>query len=419
MLRKVILYMCIAGLSLGYALSEEEGDKILQLKLGHPEFADKTMSVSPGQIYSAKSGTSLSFEKMLQQMSSARVVYVGESHNSLPMHQIQARIIRALFAQGQDLSIGLEMFTEERQAFLNQWSLGLLTEDEFIRAAEWYVAWNFNYNYYSDIFNASRDLNIPIYALNAPRTLISKIRMRGWDALTEEEKAQVPEPDLSHDGHRQLIRAVFADMDMPHQMKGAGLEKVFESLYRAQSAWDEVMAHNVVQALDWNERRMVVLAGAGHCWYNLGINRRVYEKKNWAYSTVICVTVPKGESSVTVSRGLADFVWALAEEDKPVYPSVGLKFKKFEHLENLVLDQKPIDGMALDAGFEKGDVILTVDDRNFYGINDLRIYLSKFTWGDQVKIKLLRNGQEKEIELEFKVPQEEKDETKENREVRQ
>ncbi len=418
MIKNIFLYTCMVGLCLGFGRAEEEGEKLLQLKLGHPELADKTMSISADKIYSAESGSALSFEQMLQEMSSVRVVYVGESHNSLPMHQIQARIIRALFAQGQDLSIGLEMFTEERQSYLNQWSLGLLSEEEFVREAEWYIAWNFNYDYYADIFNASRDLNIPLYGLNAPRTLISKIRMRGWDALNEKEKILIPEPDLSHEGHRQLIRAVFADMDMPHQMKGAGLDKVFESLYRAQSAWDEIMAYNVVRALEWNERRMVVLAGAGHCWYNLGINRRLYEKKNWSYRTVICVVIPKGETAVTVSRGLADFVWGLPEEDKPVYPSIGLKFKKFDHLENLVLEQKPIDGVALDAGFEKGDVILTVDDRNFADINVLRIYLSKFGWGDQVRIKLLRNAQEKELKLEFEAPKEEK-ENQESSEVGQ
>ncbi len=415
MLKKAFLYLCLVGFCLGHSDAAQEDDKILQLQLGQPELAKKTMSVSPNKIYSAEKGTVLSFEQMIQKMSSARVVYVGESHNSLPMHQIQARIIRALFAQGQDLSIGLEMFTEERQTYLNQWSLGLLTQEEFIREAEWYVAWNFNFNYYADIFSDSRDMKIPIHALNAPRTLISKIRMKGWNALNEEEKAQVPEPELSHEGHRQLIRAVFADMDMPHQMAGAGLEEVFESLYRAQSAWDEVMAYNVIRALDWNERRMVVLAGAGHCWYNLGINRRVYEQTKWPYRTVICVEIPKGETQVTVSRGLADFVWGLPEEEHPVFPSIGLKLKKFDHLENLVIEQKPIDGVALDAGFEKGDVILAVQDHPFTDINALRIYLSGFGWGDQVRIKLLRQAQEKEIKLDFELP---KAEELENGEVK-
>jgi S1-C subfamily serine protease len=149
---------------------------------------------------------------------------------------------------------------------------------------------------------------------------------------------------------------------------------------------------------------MVVIAGSGHCWYNLGINRRVYEKKAWPYRTVICVIVPKGESSVTVSRGLADYVWGLPEEEKPVYPSIGLRFKKFDHLENLVVERKPIDGVALEAGFKQGDVLLSVAGRNFSDINTLRIFLSEFSWEDQVTFKVLRNAQEKEVVVDFQPP---------------
>lgn len=409
MRRKLILFTCLLTICLGTGLPQEEGGKILQLDLGHPELADKTMPIFPDKLYSAEEGTELSFEQMIEEMASARVIYVGESHNSLPMHRIQARIIRALYAQKPDLTIGMEMFTAERQPALNQWGLGLLSEEEFIRKAEWYVAWNFHFNYYRDVFEASREKGIPIYALNIPRPLISKIRMRGWQALSAEEKAQVPEPDLTHEGHRKLIRAVFEDMDMPHQMKGAGLDEVFEALYRAQSAWDEVMAYNVIRALDWNTRRMVVVAGSGHCWYNLGINRRVFEKTNWPYRTVICVEIPQDQSHVTVSRGLADFVWGLPEEERPAFPSLGLKLKKFDSLDNLVIEQKPIDGAALDAGFEKGDVILSVDDGEYSDINTLRMYLAKFGWGDTVKITLLRNAQVRTISLEIKPSQEEKE----------
>ena len=106
---------------------------------------------------------------------------------------------------------------------------------------------------------------------------------------------------------------------------------------------------------------LVVLAGSGHLLYNLGINRRAYEKARWPQATVVCVAVPKGAQSVVVSRGLADFVYGIPAEERPAFPAVGLGFKSFEGLRNLVVEKKPGDGVAKSADFEKGDVVLSVD----------------------------------------------------------
>jgi len=385
-------------------------DKTLTLQIGNRKLKEKTMEVSPGKIYSAQEGKPIPFSKMIEEMEDCEFVYVGETHDSLPMHEIQARIIQALYEQKRDLSIGLEMFSINNQDALNKWSLGILSQEEFIRESGWYVNWNFNFGFYEGIFMLAKENKIPVYALNAPREIISKIRMRGWEGLTEEEKKIVPDPDLSHEEHRALIRTIFEATELPQQMKGKGLEMAFEGLYRAQSAWDEVMALNAVSAQKREGKKVVVLAGSGHLIYNLGISRRAYERSPLPYKTVICVTVPEGRESISVSRSLADYVWALPEEKMPAFPSVGLRIKKFEGLDNLVIESDPISGLALGADFKKGDVILEVDGKSFFDINDLRIYLADFKWDDEVKFRLLRNASEVEVLFKFMPPEHKKEE---------
>ena len=385
-------------------------DKTLTLQIGNRKLKEKTMEVSPGKIYSAQEGKPILFSKMIEEMEDCEFVYVGETHDSLPMHEIQARIIQALYEQKRDLSIGLEMFSINNQDALNKWSLGILSQEEFIRESGWYVNWNFNFGFYEGIFMLAKENKIPVYALNAPREIISKIRMRGWEGLTEEEKKIVPDPDLSHEEHRALIRTIFEATELPQQMKGKGLEMAFEGLYRAQSAWDEVMALNAVSAQKREGKKVVVLAGSGHLIYNLGISRRAYERSPLPYKTVICVTVPEGRENVSVSRSLADYVWALPEEKMPAFPSVGLRIKKFEGLDNLVIESDPISGLALGADFKKGDVILEVDGKSFFDINDLRIYLADFKWDDEVKFRLLRNASEVEVLFKFMPPEHKKEE---------
>ena len=402
---KKITAISIFLLTFSILCGQEEEDKILLLKIGDKKLKDKTINVSAGKIYSAREGSHISFQKMIKEMKESEFIYVGETHNSLPMHDIQSKIIQALYEQDRNLSIGLEMFPVSFQEALNKWSMAILSQDEFIRESRWYVNWNFNFGFYEKIFKLAKNNKIPLYALNAPRAIIRKIRMKGWGKLSEDEKKAVPKPDVSHEEHRVLIRTIFESMELPHQMKGGDLDMVFEGLYRAQSAWDEVMAFNALQSREREGRKMVVLVGSGHLLYNLGINRRAYEKNRLPFKTVICVVIPEGKKSIKVARSLADYVWGINEEKMPIFPSIGLRFKKFDRLDNLVIESKPIDGISKNANFEKGDVVLSVDGKSFSDINELRIYLAEFNWDDEVKFCLLRNAQQLEVLLKFQPPE--------------
>ena len=367
------------------------------------------MDIFPGQIYSVQEESSLSFEEMAQEMMKSHFIYVGETHNSLAIHEIQLKVIQALHQRDKNLIIGLEMLPVSSQEVLNKWSFGILTTEEFLRESRWYEHWNLNFSFYEKIFQFAKENRIPLYALNASRDLIHKIRMQGWEALSHEEKGIIPRPDLSNQEHRILIRTIFESTSIPHEMKGKGLEMAFEGLYRAQSAWDEVMAHNADRAAKKEEKRMIVLAGAGHFFYNLGVNRRTFERNHLPFKTLICVEIPEEQKSLLISRSLADFVWGIAEEERPAYPSIGLKLKKIEGLDNLVLGSAPIEGVAKHSDFQKGDVILSVEGKTYSDINELRMYLARFHWGEEVRFRILRQGEEKEITMELLYKEEKED----------
>jgi uncharacterized iron-regulated protein len=402
---KKIAKVLIILLVLAILVAQDKEEKTLLLPIGNKELKDKAMDVSPGVIYSAAEGKPVPFSRMIKEMKRSRFIYIGETHNSLPIHDLQLRIVQALYEQDKNLSIGLEMFPSLSQEVLNKWSLALLSEDEFLRESRWYVNWNYNFGFYEKIFEFAKDNKIQMSALNAPSEIITKIRKGGWDALSDDEKKIVPQPDLSHEEHRILIRSIFEASELPPQMKGAGLDMVFEGLYRAQSAWDEVMAFNALKAMQSSEQKMVVLAGSGHLLYNLGINRRAYEKSHFPFKTVISVIVPAGKQSVKVARSLADYICGMEEEEIPAFPSIGLRLKKFEGLDNLVVESKPVEGVAEKANFEKGDIILSVDGQRFLDINELRIYLARFKWNDEVKFSLLRNAQQIDVMLKFQPPE--------------
>jgi len=114
--------------------------------------------------------------------------------------------------------------------------------------------------------------------------------------------------------------------------------------------------------------------------------------------------VPKGRSSLTVSRTLADYICGLSEEERPAYPSLGLRLRTVAGLSNLVIESKPVEGAAVGQDFEKGDIILAVNGKAYSDINDLRLELAVFTWGQEVKFKLLRAGEVREVTLRIIPP---------------
>jgi uncharacterized iron-regulated protein len=378
----------------------EKPDPTLTLKIGDPTLKDKVMDLGVGAILAGRTGRPIGFERMIDEMLAARIVHVGETHNSMAMHEIELQVIRGLYERDPHLAIGLEMVPVTLQEALNKWTAGILTRDEFLREIRWYVTWNFNFGYYEKIFDFAREHRLPIYALNAPREVINKIRMRGWDALSDVEKAFFPgPPDTTNADHRTLIRTVFESSEIPEAMRGAGLDMMFEGLYRGQSAWDTVMGANAVRAAGAEGRRVVVCVGSGHLLYNLGLNRRAYEMSKKPFKTVIAVEMPAGKKDLPVSRALGDYVFGLPTMDKPAFPNIGLGFKKVDNLENLVIDAKPTEGASSRADFEKGDIVLSVDGRAYTDINELRMELAKLRCGGEMKFKVLRAGAVKDVSL--------------------
>jgi beta-lactamase class A len=382
---------------------EKQGaeDKTLRLAIGDAQLKNRVLRISADGIVSARTGKPLSFEQMIKDMKASRFVYVGESHDNMAMHDIQLKVIQGLFKQDPHIAVGLEMLPADCQPALDRWSQGLLSEDELISEVRWYVHWNLNFGYYKKIFEFARDNKIPLVGLNAPRDVITKIRMNGWESLSDEEKKLAPRPDLSDQDHRALIRTIFESSEIPHAMMGEALEKMFEGLYRAQSAWDEVMAANAVRGAERDGRRMIVLAGSGHLLYNLGINRRVSVRNRLPFRTVVAVELAPEERSLDVSASFADFVWGIPEQERPAFPAVGLALKKVDGLDNIVVERKPIDGVALSSDIEKGDIFLTVDGRGFSDINQLRTYLADVPWSGEVKFRLLRGGEARDLALKF------------------
>jgi len=411
---------------------KEKGPEVslYRLKIGQPEeLRGQEITVKAGRVYNLRTGKESSWAGMLADLGRVRYIYVGETHTSLPMHLVQARVIEELVKKGYPVSVGLEMLPTTIQEVLTRWQWGILTEREFLQESTWYDNWSYNFGYYRPILKLIKDYQLPFYGLNVPRAWITQVRLKGRDSLTAEQKKYIPPLDLGLQEHRLLIRAMFTAAGVSPGMKAAA-EKVFEGFYRAQVAWDETMAYQAWLALQKETLRprrvlgeasipekeassagakggtnklakLVVLAGSGHLLYKLGLNYRLNRRAPAPARTIICVEVPSQKGEVVVARTLADYVIGLTEEEKEAFPTIGLSLKKVKGLSNLVVSRSPLMGVAKKAGLKKGDIILEVDGQCFQGTHELYHYLSQKKYGDEVTMVILREGERLVVTLKY------------------
>lgn len=372
---------------------------LLHLPLGDPERRDREVPLELDAVTDAATGELLTPAEAATRLADARLVLVGELHTSMDFHRAQLRLLEELARSGRPVLVGLEMYPYTEQEHLDRWSGGLLTEDGFVTLSRWYDAWGYPWEYYREIFLFARNHGIPLYAINAPRDVVSRVRKDGFEGLSEAERAHIPETvDLESDEHRKLFRAFFETDGDDGGMHASMSDEQLEAMFAAQATWDATMAHNAVRVLAAHgdpSAVLVVLVGSGHVAYGLGIERQAARWFDGRVASVIPIPVEDedGLRVAAVQASYADFVWGLPPQGDPLFPSLGLSTAA-------VSDDDPRrrvihvaeDSVAAAAGFEVGDVLLTMDGEGLSDREALQRRMAGMRWGDAAVFGVERGG---------------------------
>ena len=257
---------------------------------------DSERYIETGQIISSATGAIVTFDEMIADLSGRRIVYVGENHTNPLHHGIQLKILQALSTNDENLAVGMEMFAVTYQSVLDQWTEGLLSQEEFIEKTHWYANWRYDFSLYAEILTFIKDNDIPLIGLNIPFHIPRKIRIGGIDSLLGCDRQDLPDNiDTTDAAHRDHLEKIFNQ----HQFHG---EANFEFFYQAQCVWEDTMASAVVRNL--NDRQMVVLVGNGHIIHRFGIPDRAYKRAQTPYRSVYLAS-----SGETVELSFADYIW--------------------------------------------------------------------------------------------------------------
>jgi uncharacterized iron-regulated protein len=337
----------------------------------------------------------LTMDSVVTQLAVKRVVFVGETHDRYDHHLNQLEIIRRLHQLDSNLVIGVEYFQQHFQPQVDDYIAQRITEDQFLRAIDYYRTWGYDYRLYAPIFRFAREQRIPVLALNVPGSLASTVAKVGFAGLSAQQRASLPrEIQPADDAYKARLRSAFEG----HQSAKPG---AFDHFVEAQLVWDESMAASAADYLNANQgRRMVILAGSGHVAFGSGIPSRLERRTHASYAIVL-------SSGENIEPQIADFVLLSKEQQLPPAGVLGASLKE-ESGECRIHSLDPA-GAAEKAGIKRGDALVDVDGQPVKTTGDVRLALWNKKPGERVVIRVRRgrrlgtNGT-REFEVELAAP---------------
>ncbi|MEP6993050.1 MAG: ChaN family lipoprotein [Acidobacteriota bacterium] len=384
--------MAATFLVFGASLSAEE---ILRLPIGDPARRDRDAAVVLDAITDTGSGAVLTPSELPGKLTDVRLLLVGEEHTDMDSHAVERRVIEELHRAGRHVLVGLEMYPYTAQSALDDWSAGKLSEDAFLESSHWYKHWGYNWFYYRDIFLFARENRLRVFGVNAPREVVSAVRKKGFQGLTPEEAAHIPTKiDTGSADHMRLFRASFEDASFHAGMS----EEQWQAMLNAQCTWDATMAFQALHALEQDadpKAILVVLVGAGHVEYGLGIERQARQWFAGRIASIIPVPVADvHQKPVRAARAsYANFLWGVPPEGDPLFPDLGVSTRPVEGQPRLEVINVEKDSPGQHADVRDGDVLVSLDGTPLPDRETLARVMAAKRWGD-ASVLVVRRGED-------------------------
>ncbi len=272
-----------------------------------PEAVPVRLTAAPIVAVDAN-GMKRTWEDAVADLATARVVAVGEQHNLLSHHLIQAEVLTALASRTPRLAVAFEMVTIEEQPILDDFMSGRTSEADF--GAWWKKHWGQEYAIYKPIFDAAKAANVPAYGLNAPLGVVRAVAKNGLASLSAADRARLPAviEESSDARYREYVRESVAGHGplTPEQIKNR---------LTAMAIWNETMGEKTA-AIAASGRVVLVIAGAGHVLYKAGVPESAARRG----SGPVKVLIPWNAMPAKEELALSDWFRIIDGKETPAAP---------------------------------------------------------------------------------------------------
>jgi uncharacterized iron-regulated protein len=245
-----------------------------------------------GKIYDAERGAFVDDHALVERLVRARVALLGEKHDNVDHHRLQAAMVLAMAERGRKPAVAFEMLDADEQSIVTAAMLEHPKDADAIGQA---VRWDQKgwppWPAYAPIFRAAVEHDLPIVAANMPLATVRAIAHGGLAAVDEKEVARLGlDTPMDKDKEQSLAE------ELREAHCGHLPERAIAPMVLAQRARDAEMADrlqsNAVQD------GAILIAGDGHV------------RKDRGVPSVLGVMAPKLDTVsvafVEVARGTTD-----------------------------------------------------------------------------------------------------------------
>jgi uncharacterized iron-regulated protein len=132
------------------------------------------------------------YEKMIDALNKADVVFIGELHNNPISHWVEYEITKDLFEKHEKgIILGAEMFESDNQLIIDEYLNDYFSEKKFESDARLWPNYNTDYK---PLITFAKEHNLNFIAANIPRryaSIVFKEGFEGLDKLSDQAKAYI------------------------------------------------------------------------------------------------------------------------------------------------------------------------------------------------------------------------------------
>lgn len=252
------------------------------------------------QIFNGADQSLTNLEALADHVQPGTVLVIGEMHGLPVIKNQHLELLEALKNKNLIVSVGLEFLNYTDQDKIDQYRLGLLDEDSFLKTIRW---GGYDFNLYKD------QLLFGQYGLgiNLSRDITKIISKQGIQGLSvEQARLLPPQFTVGRDSYRDRF---FKAMGHPVPISS------MENYFVAQSAWDDTMAWQAVQFIKSNPNHIfVIIVGEFHVQYGGGLPDRLKQRLGAENLFPKIMTVSQVYTKDMTANEIADSLKPSAEE---------------------------------------------------------------------------------------------------------
>ncbi len=287
------------------------------------------------QIF-GQQGERVPWAVMLETVSTADVIVIGESHGHPLGLAAAASLWDDLLADHPDAALLMEFFERDTQVALDDY-LADITDDEAFRKASNRTAGNYPLGH-STMVEAAKAAGVPVFAANAPRRYVRETTADSFGTLAalgaEQQRLFIVPDQLLEGDYRDTFFELMGSNTHGEEdegesegegegegkgedegkSEGGGMpEERIEKFYRSMMMWDATMADSVVRAVESGHNPAVLVVGRFHSDFDGGTIQFIKQRHPGLTIRTLSIVTSDEADIAEDDIGGADFVLYVGE----------------------------------------------------------------------------------------------------------